>query len=238
VGITNKYSVVLFGDDISAPATEGSRANTIVGGAALGQRKTLFQDIFGASAFADLSHVPPHVDSNSVIPPSALPRSDNDVPVLLDSPAYLMPPIESLYEPIMESFLKPRSQEDDIHLVEGIEQDEDVEMAEQSDDEPVTVRGRQERLVDQKEMDLFVKLFQQTKVSSNQAVGPDIPDVAPSKVNGIHHPTSANSKVNGVQRHPSTSQPSAGIVAKSTPTPSSTPGAKKIRKRKRPSESS
>jgi NET1-associated nuclear protein 1 (U3 small nucleolar RNA-associated protein 17) len=163
VGVTNKYSVVLFGDDISAPATEGSRANTIVGGAALGQRKTLFQDIFGASAFADLSHVPPHVDSNSVVPPSALPRSDNDVPVLLDSPAYLMPPIGSLYEPIMESFLKPRSQEDDIHLVEGIEQDEDVEMAEQSDDEPVTVRGRQERLVDQKEMDLFVKLFQQTK---------------------------------------------------------------------------
>jgi NET1-associated nuclear protein 1 (U3 small nucleolar RNA-associated protein 17) len=163
VGITNNHSVVLFGDDISSPVTEGSRANAVMGGAALGQRKTLFQDIFGASAFANLSHIPPSVDFN---PMSRPPSSGNDMGGLFDAPAYLMPPIESLFGPLMDTFLKSRRKEDDNRIAEGNEhQDEDVEMAGQSDNEPVIVGERQERVVNQEEMDMFVKLFHQTKGS-------------------------------------------------------------------------
>ena len=133
-----------------------------MGDKALGQGKTLFQDIFGSSAFADLSHIPSNVNSNSEPQPV---RSTNDVAVLLDAPAYLMPPIESLFEPLIGSFLKLRSKDDAMHVAEGKEQqqDEDVDMAGQSDDEPVTLGDRRKRLVDQKEMDMFVELFRQTK---------------------------------------------------------------------------
>jgi len=161
VGITNKYSVVLFGDYISAPAAEGSRANAIVGGATLGQRQTPFQDIFGASAFTNPSPIP-KVDSNFVS--ADMPRASNDTAELLDTPAYLMPPIESLFAPLMDSFLKPRSEHQEKHNVRGNEQQgEDVEMAGQSDDELVIIGEQLERVVDQKEMDMFVELFQQTK---------------------------------------------------------------------------
>lgn len=161
MGITNDHSVVLFGDDISSPVAEGSRANAVVGGAAL--RKTLFQDIFGASAFANFSHIPPSVDFNAMSHP---PSSGNDIGGLFDAPAYLMPPIESLFEPLMDTFLKSRRKEDDKPIAEGNEhQDDDVEMAGQSDDEPVIAGERRERVVNQEEMDMFVKLFHQTKGS-------------------------------------------------------------------------
>ena len=152
---------MLFGDDVGAPV-EGSSPKSIMGDKALGQGKTLFQDIFGSSAFADLSHIPSNVNSNSEPQPA---RSTNDVAVLLDAPAYLMPPIESLFEPLIGSFLKLRFKDDAMHVAEGKEQqqDEDVDMAGQSDDEPVTLGDRRKRLVDQKEMDMFVELFRQTK---------------------------------------------------------------------------
>jgi NET1-associated nuclear protein 1 (U3 small nucleolar RNA-associated protein 17) len=156
VGITNKYSVVLFGDDISSPVAEGSRANTIVGDATLGQKQTLFQDIFGASAFTN--HSPIHkIDSNSVS--VDMPRVSNEI-AELDAPAYLMPPIESLFAPLMDSFLKPSSKYQETHIWSS---EQDVEMAEQSDEGIVIIGEQRERVVDQKEMDMFVELFQQTK---------------------------------------------------------------------------
>src|SRR5882762_5685991 len=93
VGITNKHSVVLFGDNVGAPMAEGSTAKAIIGGASLAQRKTLFQDIFGVSAFADLSQVSPSVDLTPMPRPRALPRSGHEVAELFNAPAYLMPPI-------------------------------------------------------------------------------------------------------------------------------------------------
>jgi NET1-associated nuclear protein 1 (U3 small nucleolar RNA-associated protein 17) len=163
VGITNNYSVVLFGDDITAPTAEGSRANAIVGGAAVGQRQTLFQDIFGASAFSNTSSVP-NVGSNSVSRPSDLPWSGNDTTGLFGAPAYLMPPIETLFAPLMDTLLKSRPRHNEKHIAGGSDQQgEDVEMAAQSDDEPVIIGEQRVRHVDQKEMDLFVELFLQTK---------------------------------------------------------------------------
>lgn len=160
---------MLFGDSTSAPVDEGSTAKAIVGGSTLGQRKTLFQDIFGASAFADLSNVPSTVGSVSTPAASALPWNGNDVTGLLDTPAYLMPPIESLFEPLMDSFLKPRPKEKERDDTPNTKpQDEDVEMADQSrDGDFLVTETRQERVVDQDEMDAFIKLFKsQTKCMS------------------------------------------------------------------------
>lgn len=161
VGITNNYSVVLFGDHTVSPVDEGSTAKTIVGGNVLGQRKTVFQDIFGVSAFTDLSNVSSTADSLPFTTTNSLPLSGGDVARLLDMPAYLMPPIEAFFDPFMDSFLKPRSKEADVFSAEEI--DEDVEMAEQSRDDFVVTETRQERLVDQNEMDMFIELFKQAK---------------------------------------------------------------------------
>jgi len=249
VGITNKYSVVLFGDDISAPAAEGSKANAIVGGAALAQKQTLFQDIFGASAFTNPSPVH-EVDSNSVS--ADMPRASNNTAELLDAPAYLMPPIESLFTPLMDSFLKLKSKRQEKHGVQGNEQQgEDVEMAGQSDDELVIIGEQRERVVDQKEVDMFVELFQQTKgsvpfqrklqvancllpVSSNQTAVSKVHKVVP-QINGKHHTTPSNSNVNGVKRHIPAPQLSPGVPSTAS---SLTPNDKKTQKRRRPSESS
>jgi len=110
-------------------------------------------------------------------------------------------------------------------------------MAGQSDDEPITTRNRQTRVVKQEEIDVFVTLFKQIKVS-NQTTGQNIPVVATQKVNGKHHPTLPSSNVNGVKRHSSTSQMPTAVVPKGTSAPLSTPGDKKTHKRRRPSESS
>jgi NET1-associated nuclear protein 1 (U3 small nucleolar RNA-associated protein 17) len=134
-----------------------------VEGATLGQRQTLFQDIFGASAFSNHYQLPQNVIPDYVSTSRALPWSGNDVINLFDAPAYLMPPIETLFEPLMDSFLIPQSKQDRKHIAEGNEHDEDVDMPEQSDDEHIILEERRERIVDQREMDIFVKLFQQTR---------------------------------------------------------------------------
>lgn len=164
VGITNKYSVVLFGDNTAVPVDESSTAKAIVGGTILKERKTLFQDIFGISAFTGLTNVSSIVDSPSLTTTNSLPGSGNDVAGLLDMPAYLMPPIETLFNPLMDSFLKLRSEEENKCSIEEIKhQDEDVDMAGQSRDDFIVIETRQERLVDQNEMGMFIELFRQIK---------------------------------------------------------------------------
>lgn len=159
MGIVNNHSVVLFGDDVSAPADEGSTAKATVAGA-VGARKTLFQDIFGVSAFADPSL---GIRSSVAQQGVALPWSGNDTSALFDAPAYLMPPIASLYEPLMNGFIKQRSATTKQPDEPNGQLDDDVEMAGQSDDDVIIIGAQRERVVDDEEMRLFVDLFKRTK---------------------------------------------------------------------------
>lgn len=111
VGITHQYSVVLVGDDVSTPVDEGSIGKTIISGLASNPRKTLFQDIFGASAFMDLSDFPAAFDSTSTQGINNATWSRKDAAGLFDAPAYLMPPIGSLFDSAMDGLLKARTDE-------------------------------------------------------------------------------------------------------------------------------
>lgn len=160
VGISNSYSVVLFGDDISAPSDEGLSANSITDGATSAQKTTLFQDVFGASSFSGSLKQPDPVPGGT-----SLPWSGKEVAGMFDAPAYLMPPIESLFEPLIDSFIQPRQNE--LGSTQGTlvleHLNEDVDMAGQSDDESQTTGMRSERVVDDNEMDMLVDLFRHNK---------------------------------------------------------------------------
>lgn len=164
VGITNKYSVVLFGDEVIAPTDEGASPKAIIGGAALDQRKSLFQDVFGASAFVDASNVNSSVSvaSTGGGVNTTLPHGNN-VERLLDAPSYLLPPMELLFESLISSFILPRHREqDNAPGSEGKDhRDEDFEM--NSEDDAVTIGLQRERSVSQEEVELFIDLFTRVK---------------------------------------------------------------------------
>lgn len=84
---------------------------------------------------------------------------------IFDAPAYLMPPLESLFEPLLGGFLQLRS-ETQATLAAGAgvgaHEDEEVQMEVDEDDvgdKPLFVGSRPERIVDGREMNDFVELF-------------------------------------------------------------------------------
>ncbi|KZP28826.1 WD40 repeat-like protein [Athelia psychrophila] len=226
VGITKDYSVVKFGDDVDAPPDEGSTAQAITAGAAE-PRRTLFQDIFGASAFIDpISASRGRPDA--VLQPRLAASSGIDSLALFDTPAYLMPPLTSLYDPLMDSFIKLRSAVA-TQPEESLENaDEDVEMAAQSDDEAITFGARRQRVVNDDEMDMFIDLFKLAKVSSTAGIA------SRPLTNGINKPATpvaSTPKTSGIAAsHAPASAP------KDTPTKSPLPNGKKSQKRRRPSD--
>ena len=151
IAITHQWSVVLIGKNVKL-AQEGSTAKEIVQGSSH-SRRTLFQDIFGQSAFAE----PPS--------PRATLEGQNHswdkttAAEILDRPAYLMPPLEHLFEPLINGFLKLRSEDP----VAEVLPDEDVDMKEEVS-ETVPVRTRRSRPVQPEEMNAFVEFFKKQSV--------------------------------------------------------------------------
>lgn len=161
VGITQTWSVVLFGSHVQAPSDEGSSAKELVGGAGETSRRTLFQDVFGKSAFADVTTQPSSVPS---LASQQQPWNGKSVEDIFDIPAYLMPPVESLFDSLMEDFVKLRSTDPDESKAVGAdeEEEEDVGMDVDVDEKSVVVvREQTRRTFDAREMDDFVQLFRQ-----------------------------------------------------------------------------
>ncbi|KAJ7293732.1 WD40 repeat-like protein [Mycena rebaudengoi] len=151
VAITSDWKVVVLGDKILLPKDEGSALKGIAADAAP-QRRTLFQDIFGKSAFGEQTASPPQNAS----PSSSRPWTGREGTVLFGEVAYLMPPLEGLFEPLMNGFLKPRSA--DITPAPAIvAMDEDVDM--DGDELPVVAGRSLKRGVGDEEMAAMVDLF-------------------------------------------------------------------------------
>jgi len=144
------------GDEVSLPEEAGSSPREIVVGQS--NQRTLFQDIFGRSAFIDFSN---NVSSSTsqVSEAHSRPWTGKEVSKIFDRPAYLLPSLESLYGPLMESFLKPRMAEDiDVSNEAERGYDEDMDV----DDTPVQaaiVKARPRQVVNQDEKAIFVDLF-------------------------------------------------------------------------------
>jgi NET1-associated nuclear protein 1 (U3 small nucleolar RNA-associated protein 17) len=163
VGITHTWNLVLLGDDVHLPTDEGAAPREL-GGATQGSPQTLFHDVFGESAFAALaigSGYPQTVaqQTGTVWTGSATAR-------LFDGPAYLMPPLETLFDSVMDGFLSLRVQEQDGDRVDQVgaeeEEEEDVEM--DVEEGPMVVGAKVDRIVDSQEMGMFIDLFRQHAV--------------------------------------------------------------------------
>ncbi|KAG5647763.1 hypothetical protein DXG03_008486 [Asterophora parasitica] len=223
VGITDDWSVVLFGDGAKLAKEEGATA-TEIASSSTPARRTLFQDIFGKSAFAE----PPTV--SVVADGGNRPRNGKASADVFDSPAYLMPALEHLFNPLMDKFLKPRLDDSPVHVNP---EDEDVDM----DEEPADVAfvsGQSSRVVNQEEMDAFVSLFKNHFIKSLSAapVNGHSRNVANAKVAAtrVSTPSVRKSKQSTVPRQDAPAVGQGEDAATSSPSAPTTNG----RKRKKP----
>lgn len=153
VGITQDWNVVLFGDEARL-IEEGSTAKDIAP-VSVPSSRSLFQDIFGKSAFAGLQSV-------QALPTESPTRSWTGKVAFdaFDSPTYLMLPLGNVYDSIMEGFLKRRPEAArDGSIGPG---DEDVEMDE--DEVAMVADIRRPRIVSREEVDIFVELFRKHSI--------------------------------------------------------------------------
>jgi NET1-associated nuclear protein 1 (U3 small nucleolar RNA-associated protein 17) len=154
IGITRDWNVVLFGDEVRL-AEEGSTAKKITPTLPSSNR-SLFQDIFGKSAFSGSQIVP----SLSAERPSR-PWTGKEAISVFDTPAYLMPPLGSLYDHVMDGLLKLRPETFHDESVES--RDEDVEMDEENEN-AMSAGTRQPRIVSREEIDTFTELFRKHSI--------------------------------------------------------------------------
>lgn len=162
VGVTDSWGVALFGDDVKSPSSlEGTTTTQITGDAYLPRRNTLLQDIFGKSAFDDVLHLPAPTEISTFVPR----EGKQAVTSFFDGPTHIMPPLETMFDSIMQTFLMPRStikgSEDSTEQVrrddEVMDVDEDLVP---EDDAPLIARNTT-RVVDEREMYEFVEIFKQ-----------------------------------------------------------------------------
>lgn len=105
LAVTSDHLVVVVGDNISVNPLDGSGARPISSEGDY-SKPTLFQDIFGRSAFAE------NLDSKSdraVGKSSENPQTQKGVVdlTLLNGPAHLLPPIGTLFDALMKGFSQP-----------------------------------------------------------------------------------------------------------------------------------
>ncbi|KAF9567008.1 WD40 repeat-like protein [Agrocybe pediades] len=147
VGVTHSWRVVTIGDSRPNFKEEGS-SSRVIGTDIQPHRRTLFQDIFGATAF---SNTP--VETAQFEPVS---RSKDVGLELFAEPAYATPSIDILFDSLVKQFLETRPIEQNIkpdNPDEWIEEDVDMEGEVLVSSEPGL------RAPNVGEMDTFIKLF-------------------------------------------------------------------------------
>jgi len=158
IGVNDLWDVVVFGDLTMIPKEIGESSNRLqLEGS---KRKTIFQDIFGSSAFdgspnegtvKSLSHTTGGTEGESIF----------------SGPAYLTPPLVTLFDPLVHAFLTPRPllaaggnemECDDEDVEMDVEMDEDVEV------EVSTSTSRTLNSTLKKDVDSLVDLFRKHSV--------------------------------------------------------------------------
>lgn len=130
VGITHAFGVVLLGHDINIADEASSSTKALQKGQAVPKR-SLFEEMFGVSALTDVSH---NVVSSTI--DTSLPWKSSETGSVFDAAAYLMPPMESLFEPLINGFLKMRLNENvDEERQSGVQDAADEMSAEPMDTE-------------------------------------------------------------------------------------------------------
>ena len=157
VGITDNWDVVLCGDDVQPLVGEGLVARGLHT-SSQEPKRTLLQDIWGDSALTS-GLVDPLVQKKVA---STVPRNGKEITDILGGPAYLIPPLGTLFEPLMTHFLTPHPPEDETIRVPSLAggDEEDINMdVDESQDNPLVSSVRAERVVDAREIEALVHLF-------------------------------------------------------------------------------
>jgi len=196
------------------------------------RKRTLFEDIFGSSAFANGDSE----SLQSISTMSSQPRKleGNRHRELFDKPAYLMPAIDTLFDPLVTSLLRSRISEVDPKIPEADEEDEDVTMIDDTVQQPLFAT-RPTRIPNQGEMELFTQLFRTTSIIRKSSVSSKVN--LNGKTNGAHSPKSNGiSSIETTVSKPTQRPPSDGVNPHeiSTPEPSVAPSPiSKGKKRKK-----
>ncbi|EKM61312.1 uncharacterized protein PHACADRAFT_180447 [Phanerochaete carnosa HHB-10118-sp] len=240
VGITQSWNAVIFGDHIRLAGTEEATGRGLVGAAPV-TTQTLFQDIFGKSAFENLAARNANVELPSTYTGSSW--KGKEVERTFDTPTYLVPPLGTLFDLLLDEFLAVRTETESTpkqDAQQDVDQEADVEM---EGVEPLILVGNQlERVVDHHEMTAMIELFKNHSLcsSSPASVAPTPKKMAqtngPPKANGVPNGT-ANSVLNGVKPNglaPKTSLQNLDNAASEAASPKhvTSPPAKAGQKRK------
>ena len=163
VGITHDWRVVMLGDT-QLPSRDDNLPSKGLDIADRSEKRTLFEDIFGSSAFANgdsessqsISTISSHVR-----------KPEGSRYELFDKPAYLMPALDTLFDPLVTSLLRNRISEVDPKKISEVddEDDEDVTMIDDTVQQP-DFTTRPTRIPNQGEMELFTQLFRKTSITS------------------------------------------------------------------------
>jgi len=153
VAITHTWRVVLIGDSVPRSTDEGLSPKTI---SLDGQRqnRTLFQDIFGVTAFEEDLHL--DQPSTAVL----LSGKGVDHP-LSDTPAFATPSFDTFFDPFLNAFLTAREMRD----VDKAEEEENMgiedDVMDQLEDTAM-IQHSGFRLPNPGDLDAFTQLFRST----------------------------------------------------------------------------
>lgn len=150
----------MFGDDVKSPSSpEGTTTAQITGEAYPPRKNTLLQDIFGKSAFDDVTYPTVSVESSTFVPR----EGKQAVTSFFDAPAHIMPPLGTMFDSIMQTFLTPRSavENGDIKEAERDEEVMDVDEDPVPENDAPFIAKNTTRVVDEREMHEFVEIFKQ-----------------------------------------------------------------------------
>ncbi|KAJ7808248.1 WD40 repeat-like protein [Mycena olivaceomarginata] len=218
VGVTHDWKVVVLGENIHLAKEEGAVSRELASHAAP-QRRTLFQDIFGKSAFGEQTNAAQPAPASS-----SRPWTGREGAGAFEDPAYLLPPLEKLFEPLMSGFLKLRVVEPSAPPL-AVAENEDVDMDGQGH---TTVTGAdRKRMLAEGEIEAMVGLFRKQTL---KAKAPVIVGTTPRR-NGL-----VNGQTNGVSSRPHSKPHAAAAPSKvvaSSPAAASTPSTPVVNGKKR-----
>ena len=162
VGITHDWRVVVLGDT-QLPPRDDNLPTKGLDIADRSEKRTLFEDIFGTSAFAKGNSE--SLQSTSTMS-SHVRKPEGSRHELFDRPAYLMPALDTLFDPLVTSLLRIRNPEVDPKISGADDdEDEDVTMIDDTVQQPL-LATRPTRIPNQGEMELFTQLFRKTSITS------------------------------------------------------------------------
>lgn len=159
IAITCDGGLIHAGENASRPGEESSEAKPL---GSVAEEPSLFQDIFGKSALVD--HLLPNQPPKSSISNNKSTESGVDW-ALLDAPSHLLPPVHTLFVPLMESMSRWNGNARD-EAVDAYEQEKDAQDEMAIEPSGTASSTRTTREITAEEIDAFTDFFRDAAFTS------------------------------------------------------------------------